>query len=41
MENSDEVYKDEFCEKVIRIYKMQPKSVIKIVLGDTNAKIGK
>jgi len=40
-ENRDEVDKDEFYEKVTRIYDRLPGSVIKIVLGDTNAKIGK
>jgi len=38
MENSDEVDKDKFYEEVIRIYDGLPRSVIKIVLGDTMPK---
>lgn len=40
-ENSDEVDKDEFYEEVTRIYDELPGSVIKLVLRDTNVKIGK
>lgn len=40
-ENSDEVDKDEFYEEVTRIYDRVPENVIKIMLGDANAKIGK
>jgi len=40
-ENCKEVDKDEFYEEVTRIYDRLPRSVIQIVLGDTNAKIGK
>ncbi|KAL4135669.1 hypothetical protein QTP88_007267 [Uroleucon formosanum] len=40
-ENSDGVDKDEFYEEVTRIYDRVLENVIKIVLGDANAKIGK
>ncbi|XP_029340938.1 craniofacial development protein 2-like [Acyrthosiphon pisum] len=40
-ENSDGVDKNEFYEEITRIYDRVPESVIKIVLGDANAKIGK
>jgi len=40
-ENSDERDKDKFYDEVTQIYDRLPGSVIKIVLGDTNAKIGK
>jgi len=36
-ENSDEIDKDEFYEEVTKNYDKLPGSVIKIVLGDTNA----
>jgi len=40
-ENSDGVDKDEFYEEVTRFYDRVPENVIKIMLGDVNAKIGK
>jgi len=40
-ENSDKVDKDVFYDEITRIYDRLHRNLIKIVLGDTNAKVGK